>query len=825
MILIESKINRKAYSLKNYYPCRKKKLMRPALVLFFSLLYSVISFSQTLKGKVTDKLTGEPLVGATVFHSIDYQTITGVNGDYSLKLMPGTQKIEVNFIGYETFTDSIFFHQGKLVFLDVFLQPTSTSLNVAVISVGKFEQSLEEITVSMEVIQPNLIENKNTTSIDDVLQQAPGVAIVDNEPQIRGGSGYSFGAGSRVAILVDDLPLVSGDAGRPSWSFFAVENIEQVEIIKGASSVLYGSGALNGVINIRTAYPRNEPKTKVTLFQGFYSDPETKEAKYWERTPLISGANFLHSKQFGNLDVVLGASVLVDEGHKGPYLDTTKAYTPFDPQRAASESRARMNLNLRYRSKKVSGLSYGLNTNWLIGSSISTLLWDNTENGLYAPYNNSATKTNQLAGNLDPFISYITPKGAKHSLKTRWYNFDNDNDTRSAENPEGNANQDNFSDFYYSEYQFQRNFDSLNIKNLNLTTGIMSMFTFSDAQLYAGENADGKNEARNIAAYLQLDKKINERLNLSAGIRFENYKINNQEESKPVFRSGLSYKLAKGTFLRASYGQGYRFPTIAEKFVTTSVGGVNIFPNLDLQPETSENIEFGVKQGFKIGKFIGYIDAAAFQQTYSNYMEFTFGVWGTEGFITDQLGFRSLNTGDAQVQGLEFTALGTGKIGEVNLTLLTGYTFTNPISLTPDYVYGTSSSDFVTINTSYISTSSDTTGHFLKYRFQHLFRFDLEGKYKKITTGVSVRYNSKTENIDRAFVELDETGNLPTGVANWLKDRNNGDVVLDFRFAVQLNSKIRAALIINNLLNREYAMRPLSIESPRLTTFQLSFDL
>jgi outer membrane receptor protein involved in Fe transport len=705
------------------------------------------------------------------------------------------------------------------------LSERMNSLDVAVVSAGKFEQKLEEVTVSMEIIQPKLIENKNTTSIEDVLQQASGVVIVDSEPQIRSGSGFSFGAGSRVMIMVDDLPLVSGDAGRPSWGFFAVENIEQIEIIKGAASVLYGSGALNGVINIRTAYPRSTPKTKLTLFHGFYSDPQTKEAKYWERTPLISGANFLHSKQFGNLDVVLGVSLLVDESYKGPYLDTTRAYSPFDPQRADANSRARANLNLRYRSKKVPGLSYGVNTNWLIGSSVSTLLWENTGNGLYAPYDGSATKTNQVVGNLDPFITYVTPDGQTHSVKTRWHNLDNDNDTRSAENPEGGANQDNYSDFYYSEYQYQRNFDSLGIKNFNLTAGIMSMFTFSEAQLYAGENPDGKNEASNLATYLQLDKKVGNRLNLSAGIRYESFKINSQEQSKPVFRSGVSYKLGQGTFARASYGQGFRFPTIAEKFITTSVGGVVIFPNLDLKPETSENIEIGLKQGFKIGRFLGYLDAAVFRQKYTNFIEFTFGIWGTGDALVDQLGFRSLNTGDSQVTGIEISGLGKGKFGPVEIQFLGGYTYTEPISLSPDYVYGESPREGTTFSTSYNTTSSNNSGNILKYRFKHLVRFDTEASYKKLSLGVSARYNSKTENVDLAFVDLDRQGLLPTGIDYWLEERNNGDVIFDARIAYKITPKIRGSLIVNNLLNREYALRPLSIESPRLTTLQLALDL
>ena len=120
---------------------------------------------------------------------------------------------------------------------------------------GKYEQKIEEITVSMEVIKPSLIENKNTTNIQTAMDQVPGVNITDGQANIRGGSGWSYGAGTRVLVLVDDMPLISGDAGQVQWKLIATENINQVEVIKGASSALYGSSALNGIINIRTAFP------------------------------------------------------------------------------------------------------------------------------------------------------------------------------------------------------------------------------------------------------------------------------------------------------------------------------------------------------------------------------------------------------------------------------------------------------------------------------------------------------------------------------------------------------------------------------------------
>ena len=145
----------------------------------------------------------------------------------------------------------------------IVLNEASKKLDVVVISAGKFEQRIEETTVSMEVIKPQMIENKNTTEIQTAMEQIPGVNITDGQANIRGGSGWSYGAGSRVLVMVDDMPLISGDAGQVQWKLIATENINQVEVIKGASSVLYGSSALNGVINIRTAFPLKKILTNI----------------------------------------------------------------------------------------------------------------------------------------------------------------------------------------------------------------------------------------------------------------------------------------------------------------------------------------------------------------------------------------------------------------------------------------------------------------------------------------------------------------------------------------------------------------------------------
>jgi iron complex outermembrane receptor protein len=190
------------------------------------------------------------------------------------------------------------------------------------------------------------------------LDQTPGLNILDGEPQIRGGSGFTFGVGAKVAVIVDDMPMLSGDAGRPEWGFVPVENISQVEIIKGAASVLSGSSALSGSIHIRTAYPTSKPLNKVNFYTGFYSAPSVPGAKWWTDFPLITGANFIHAKAYNNWDVVVGGNVNYDHGYIGApkpgqyVIDTISNFT----DRQMAMKRARLNFNIRHRSSKITGL-------------------------------------------------------------------------------------------------------------------------------------------------------------------------------------------------------------------------------------------------------------------------------------------------------------------------------------------------------------------------------------------------------------------------------------------------------------------------------------
>lgn len=795
----------------------------------FSLLFfvSTDTWGQTLQGRVLDA-DSTPLVGAYITDGTS-TVATDLQGDYRLALTPGLHVVTCSFIGMAKQEFSVDLVAGQTAQWNPVMKPSAEALDLVVVSAGRFEQKASEVTVSLEVLQPALVENKATTSLETALEQTPGVSMVDGEPQIRSGSGFSYGAGSRVMVLVDDLPVLSGDAGRPTWGFLPLENLEQIEVIKGASSVLYGSAALSGVINIRTRFPDARPLTRVSLQHGVYSNPRSADSsKYWSGALQQSNLRFLHSQRMGGWDVVIGGNILGDDGYKGPEiyqdslgvaLDTASMnYQPFSVDRWGANAQARINVNLRRRECNVPGLSYGLNTNWQKGESLNTLIWRSSfGDGLYGSTDGAATRTRQLVGTVDPYIEYLQPSGVSHSLRNRWQHLNNDNDN----------DQSNSSHVFYSEYQVQIPEEALGWSGGRVTGGLVHQLTRGRAQLYTGGNPDGVNKARNVSAYVQADQKVGERLNLSLGTRYEHFSINDSVAAKPVFRAGLNFQAMEATWLRASMGQGFRFPTIAEKFIRTGLGPLQVYPNNDLRPETAINIEAGLKQGVQLGGVQGFLDVAAFFQEYDDFVEFTFGQWGASTEALAGNGFRSLNTGRSRVSGWEVSWMGRAKLGASTIDMLAGYTYTNPVSLTPDYLYSvvTNANGDTVGGASYNNTSRDTTGNVLKYRSQNLVRLDAEWRKGNWFVGLSARYQSALRNIDQAWLTFEELGVVDWGLQTWLDNNPTLPWIWDFRAGYNVAENHKLSLVVSNLTNAEYSIRPLAIEAPRLVNVVYTYEV
>lgn len=751
------------------------------------IIHQLNAQQSQISGTITDAKTGEPLIGASVRAGDDTGAIADMNGYYELNLPNGEHSLQISYIGYETIRKKITLKDPyEAVLLDFQLKQASEVLNTITITSGKFEKPLGEVMVSLEVLQPSLIENTNRVSLDQALEKIPGVQIIDGQANIRGGSGYSFGAGSRVLLLQDDIPILQQDVGFPNWFDVPIENVAQIEVVKGASSALYGSAALNGIVNFRTAFAKDEPETKASLFYTSFLEPAEASLKWWDRAPYSIGGSLTHKQKLDRLDLVLGAFYQNEESYnRGNY----RKY-------------GRFNLNTRYRF--TDRLSAGINANFVKGVNNVFFYWRGVDRA-YEGFPGTASASDFTRYNIDPYLTYFDPAGNRHKLMSRFYSVNND-----VSNGRSNA-----SEQLYLEYQFQR---QLTEWDLVATGGLVFSNTQGTAALYG----DTTMTSRNLAAYAQLDKKFFDRLNLSVGFRFEENRIDNpgfelsflnvnpsiEQESKPVWRFGMNYQAFDYTFFRASYGQGYRFPTIAEKFIFTDVGGFSVVPNPDLTSETAWSTELGLKQGFKVSSFEGFLDVSAFWTRYNNMMEFNLlRVPGIN--IT---GFQSLNIGDTRINGYEISLTGRGRFGEFETQVLAGYLNIDPRFLNFDPT--SSPTGELTIGQINANNSSSDEP-ILKYRSRESFKIDVQTSYRRFTVGGAFFYASHQEAIDAIFNLI-----IP-GLAEFREENDTGYRYLNARMSYQINQQLKVSLLMNNVFNSLYILRPGLMEAPRNLTLRV----
>lgn len=851
--------------------------MRRAFILCLLPLLTVaplIAQNGSVQGKLKDPKLKEPVAFASVIITRETNpgaddsqkgTLSDIEGFYRIEAAAGDYMLTVSVIGYEKFTKRITLKKGEILFLDIDMVSNDIFLGDVVHTESKNIERPETSTISITTVSPQLIQSRNATSADMALEQIPGVSVVDAEPQIRGASGFSAGLGSKVLILIDDVPMLRGDAGRPVWNFLPLENMDQIDVIKGSASVIYGSGASNGVINIRTAFPKAKPEFMVSTFFGVYSPPSDPAKVPWtgdfgghlalntifrrlgvkDAPPIKTGLNVFHSRIFKGkkmeVDFVIGGQALWDEGYRGGEPLEGNLPSPIDDfdttrkNQGEYEKSVRMNVNTRFRIKKVQGLSFGVNTNAMYSRESQSFFWQNINAGMYRMLGGSLTNFENFMYYVDPYVTYIGKKGSKHYLRTRLYQSYSDGDVKANNQDTNRLGQDSRSTTVFGEYQYVKSFLSPAamkwlLKDFNITAGLMGTYTHSFGGVFSGDaDGDSSNYSVNFGAYAQLEKRFFSRLTLLLGTRLEYFRINEFNDIQPVFRAGANFRLTEGTFIRASWGQGFRFPTIGERFINTTSGGFGFFANDTLRPERSWSAEIGIRQMFKIKRaVVGYVDVAGFWQQYSNYVEFVYGLW-KEG-----AGFRFFNTGRARIRGID-AAMGIQIFlpKKVSLELNGGYTYSLPQTLEPNFVFATYpkkdniTGDTIYVPITYANSISDTTIRsegILKYRIQHTAKIDFAVNWKGLSVGFTARYYSTMRQIDNFFVFFTGQINPFEGLPEYLQEHKAGSWVFDARISYMIKG-FKIAFIMENMLNREYSVRPLSPAAPRLTTLQLSYRI
>ncbi len=735
----------------------------------FFLISPGIHAQGVVSGRVSERNSLEPLPGVYVIYGKGAGTTTDEKGIYSFACDTGRIEITFKYLGYKPVKETVHLGGRGAARLDVLMEPESQMMNQVVVSADRMEQKRSELTVSMDVIKMDLLSRSHITDAQELINKTPGLEVLDGQASIRGGSGYSYGVGSRVLALIDGLPMMSPDAGNIKWNSLPLENLSQVEIIKGASSVLYGSSALNGVINFRTADASNVPVTRFFIEGGIFGSPANEDWVWWNTPRLFSNVSFSHLRKFGRTDLGVGVNLTADRG-----------YRKFN-----DENLGRISLRLKHHSGTIEGLKYGLTLN--AGTTYKTdfILWENASTGALKQDTSTVSRLHGYFFSADPFVSLSGTGKIKHDFRMR-YQY---SDSRFPVRTKNDAS--SFS--VYGEYLFYYKITDF----VNVTVGISENWNVIISNFF------GDHRGLNVAGFAQLEVRPVSRLKISGGLRVEqNILDGTRDRIVPVFRTGVNFHAAEFTFLRASFGQGYRYPSIAEKYASTTLGSVRIFPSPFVEAESGWSSEIGIKQGVMLGNIKGEGDLSFFFSQNNNMIEYVFGIHQDPSSGTSDVGFKATNVEQSRVYGTEVEFLLNRSFGKFETTVTGGYTFIYPVE--------------------YNSFTHQNTDIYLKYRRKHSAKMSLNSTWKRFELGLDLFIRSKTLSIDDVFLNPSSREQILPGFYDYWLENNTGYFLMDGNIGFSITEVIKVSLAVKNITNTEYMGRPGDIQPHRNFSLRLS---
>lgn len=228
---------------------KKINLLLVVLFTIFSLPTMANSLAE-FKGKVTDADTKQPLAGAIVFISdLKASTTTNENGDFIFRNIPlkGKFLVEVRYIGYKTASQQI--DLATIANASFSLEPTVIESAEVVITGTPYSANSKTNSLAVITINREKLAQSGGTNIIDAIAKVPGISQVTtggaiSKPSIRG-LGYN-----RVLTIVDGAREEAQQWGDEHGVEIDQYAAARIEVLKGPASLLYGSDALGGVINI-----------------------------------------------------------------------------------------------------------------------------------------------------------------------------------------------------------------------------------------------------------------------------------------------------------------------------------------------------------------------------------------------------------------------------------------------------------------------------------------------------------------------------------------------------------------------------------------------
>ncbi len=575
-------------------------------------------------GRVMDRATGEGLPGVNVqIENTVLGASTNRHGAFIIRRVPyGVYALRVSMIGYQTErVNPVRVLPNDTAFVLVRLEEAPIEIDPVVVTASKWQQEAASTPASVEVMTAKDILQRNPIKIEDAIETAAGVQIIQENVNIRGSDGYTRGLGSRVLVMLDDVPIMNSDFGAVNWFMINPADVQRAEIVRGAGSALYGSSAMGGVINFITRDPQLRSRTYVRALFGVYDDPpypqwDLGEFQYFHRQ------DFTHSRQIGNLGVRIsgGRSESTGFTEKGEFV------------------RYNLSGKLIYRFRNASRLT--LFGNYMHDESDVFIRWKSQREATRVPV--SERDKRQTQNGVTLFTKYALPLSSKAALEWRVYfnHFLLGTQITTA---------GTFAPALGLGGSMQGHL--IPAGSLNVVYGVDFKFdkVKSDTSLY------GKRNAVLVAPYAQVEWRARPNLNFTVGARYDRYEIFTDRNARfgegrlyhhVSPKVGVNYKPFAGTTLRASAANGFKFPVVAQLFLEFDAAGFTFRASPDLRPEKSWTYEVGWRQNLTSSWFF---EVNGFYTDVRDLIDVV---------VTPNLEAQFLNVEQARIPGLEFVTNG-----------------------------------------------------------------------------------------------------------------------------------------------------------------------
>lgn len=250
--------------------------MKTKYTLFIFLCFTQLLLAQgPISGRVTDALTQTPLPGASVYYQGSLTgTSTLADGSFLLRNNRKRERfLIISFIGYQTQSLKIS-PDDTLQNLQIALKPILQQVSPVVVTATRTRRKMEEIPGRMSSISRSQIEHFPATNTDDLLNSIANVTVnrswgifsKNAAVTMRGVLGSS-----RTLILLDGVPLNKMSGGSVNWHLIQPSQIEQIEVVKGPGSAIYGNNAMGGIINIITRKTQKKLEGEIGLNAAGYN--------------------------------------------------------------------------------------------------------------------------------------------------------------------------------------------------------------------------------------------------------------------------------------------------------------------------------------------------------------------------------------------------------------------------------------------------------------------------------------------------------------------------------------------------------------------------